>query len=265
MEEKGCSVEILLDTIGDVLTYPYLIDLVKKLKKTNGVKSVALETHGLLLTKKLVDRLAEAGLDRVNLSIDMLNQDKARYLYGTPIYDIERITRVVEYLVKETPIDLHVTPLWLPGINDNDIIEVLNWAMRIGAGKKWPPVTVQKFIRHRYGRGHWIREIPWSHFWRYLERLENIIGVKLRYDMSEWGMHYAQRIRQRVSKGDLLEVKVFAKGWLRGEYIGVTRDFLLAIYPRSGVRLKTGLDYLVEVVDVKDSIYSAKVVKQIYT
>lgn len=260
VEEKGCNVEILLDTVGDVLTYPFLVDLVRELKKLNGVKSVALETHGLLLSRRLVDRLAEAGLDRVNLSIETLDPEKAKYLYGTPVYDVKRVTEVAEYMVKETSIDLHVTPLWLPGINDDDIIDVINWAVRIGAGKKWPPVTVQKFVKHKYGRGRGLRTVSWSKFWKFLEKLEKRLGLKLKWTMDEWRMHYAKSISKILKEGDLVEVKVVSRGLFRGEFLGTYwGKVLVAVAPTRRVRLSTGKYYLAEVVSSKNCLYTVKV------
>lgn len=260
--DKGCSVEALLDTVGDVLTYPYLVDLVKELKNLPGVKTVALETHGMLLSKELVDRLAEAGLDRVNLSIETLNPEKARYLYGTPAYDVRRVMEVSEYIVRETTIDLHVTPLLLPGINEEDVVEVINWALRIGAGKRWPPVTVQKFIKHKYGRGKGIREMTWDEFWKYVETLEEKLGVRLRWTMDEWGMHYAKRATSVLGKGDVVEVVVISRGWIRGEFLGLYNDKALVAVNPGRYRVRIGDSYTVRIVEDKDGLYLADIVSR---
>ncbi|MEM3926406.1 MAG: radical SAM protein [Desulfurococcaceae archaeon] len=221
---KGHGVEALIDTIGDALTYPYLVELVYMLKKIPGVSSVAIETHGALLSKQLIDRLNEAGLDRINLSIDTLNSEKAKMLYGIPYYDLGRVVKLAEYIVKETNIDLHVTPLWLPGLNDEDVENVVKWALRIGAGKKWPPVTIQKPIKHKYGR--WpsgVRKVSWSEFWNWLERLERKLGTRLKWNMDEWGMRYSKRINIGYRIGDVVAVNIVARGWVKGEYLGVTK------------------------------------------
>lgn len=262
IERKGCNVEVLLDTVGDVLTYPYLVELVRELKEINGVKSVALETHGLLLTRRLVDKLAEAGLDRINLSIETLNAEKARYLYRTPAYDVKRVMEVAEYVAKETVIDLHVTPLWLPGINDEDVVEVLEWAIRIGAGKRWPPVTLQKFVKHKYGRGKGLRSVTWREFWRFVENLENKLGTRLRWEMHEWDIHYARSIDVILERGDVVDVEIIARGWLRGEFLGVYAEkVLVAVTPARRARLSVGSHYLVEVVDNKHGLYIARALK----
>lgn len=260
---KGCYVEALIDTIGDVLTYPYLVELVKSLKGISGVKSVALETHGLLLSKRLVDRLHEAGLDRVNLSLETLNSNKAKLLYGTPAYSVEKVIEVCEYLVRETSIDLHVTPLWLPGINDEDVEQVLEWALRIGAGKKWPPVTVQKFIKHKYGRGRGLREVSWSDFWRFIEFLERKLGVRLKWSMEEWGMTYTRRVEGPIKLGDVVEIVVTSRGWLRGEYLGVCRDKCLVAISPGKLKVKIGGSYLARVKSVKDTLYIVELLREV--
>ena len=259
---KGCCIEALIDTIGDALTYPYLVELVKMLKNTSGVRSVALETHGMLLSKRLVDRLNEAGLDRVNLSIETLNPEKARFLYGTGAYNLVNVLRVAEYLVRETSIDLHVTPLWLPGVNDEDVERVLEWALKIGAGKKWPPVTVQKFIKHKYGRGRDLRGVSWPEFWRFIERLEKKIGVRLKWDMRDWGMFYTSSLKSVLRSGDVVRVTILSRGWLKGEYLGVYRDLRLVAVRTSGVRIRIGEEYLVRVISARNNLYITSVLEK---
>ncbi len=219
---KGVRVEALIDGVGDPFTYPRLPELVEALKETGWVSTVAAETHGATLTESLVDRLWEAGLDRINLSIDTLDPEKARLLTGTPWYNVERVKRLAEYVARETGIDLHVTPVWLPGVNDRDVEEVVKWAYRIGAGKRWPPVTVQKYVAHKHGRRPpGVREPSWEEYWRWLQRLEEKLGLRLHWSMEEWGMRYAPRVPNPLPRGSRTAVQVVARGWLRGEWLAV--------------------------------------------
>jgi len=254
-QAKNVVVEALIDGVGEPLTYPWIVELVRKLKETGWVKTVAVETHGAPLSRQLIDRLAEAGLDRVNFSIETLDPDKARKLYGAPWYDLNRVISLIEYLVKETPIDLHVTPVWLPGVNDEDIPKIIKWALKIGAGKKWPPATVQKYVVHKYGRKlKGVREVSWADFWRWLESLEQKLGVKLRYTMEEWGMRYAPQIEPPVRVGEVVRLQVVARGWLRGEAIGVLlkHNWLATIAPAK--HLELGEIVKVKIVHDKDGI-----------
>lgn len=62
-------------TGGEPLLRKGICELVVMLKKINGITEVALTTNGILLNK-FVKKLAENGLDRINISLDTLNQKK---------------------------------------------------------------------------------------------------------------------------------------------------------------------------------------------
>ncbi|MCY0868178.1 MAG: radical SAM protein [Desulfurococcus sp.] len=259
---KGGGIEVLLDSMGDVLTYPWLVNLVEELKGVPGVSSVALETHGLLLSKTLIDRLNNAGLDRINLSIDTVSDEKAYYLYGTRYYSVSRIMKLAEYIARETSIDLHVTPLWLPGVNDDDVTELVKWAVQIGAGKKWPPVTIQKYVRHKRGRKlEGVREVSWREFWAWISRVEEETGLKLHWTMEEWGMRYTKRLALPARRGDRITVEVAGRGLFKGEYLGVAEkkgtSFLVAVFPGRRL-LKPGSMVTVEVIEDRDGLITGR-------
>ena len=51
-----------------------LPDLIKNLKKINGIEIVSLTTNGVLL-EKFTENLISAGIDGINLSLDTLNEE----------------------------------------------------------------------------------------------------------------------------------------------------------------------------------------------
>lgn len=257
---KGPGLEALIDTVGDPLTYPYLVGLVRELKELPYVNVVAIETHGALLSKSIVDRLDEAGLDRINLSIDTLDREKAVFLQGVKWFDVKKVMDVAKYIVENTNIDLHVTPLWIPGINDKDVIEVVKWAVNIGAGKKWPPVTIQKYNVHKFGRKiPGVKPLSWSSFWRKLRELEKTIGVRLSWSMEEWGMKYMKKIPSPLRKGEVVLAKVIGRGWLRSEYLGYVpgkRRFVTIIgLPKNVYPENNGIEVFIRIVEDKDGIF----------
>ncbi|MFQ6074012.1 MAG: radical SAM protein, partial [Candidatus Bathyarchaeia archaeon] len=115
------EIEAHIDTVGDPLTYPRIVDLVHELRQTRGVKTVSMQTHGALLNEKLLDRLSSAGLSRINFSIDALDSQLAKKLADTEWYDVERITDLTRYITENTSIDLLLSPVWVPNINDQEI------------------------------------------------------------------------------------------------------------------------------------------------
>ncbi len=256
---KGVGLEALIDTVGDPLTYPYLPKLVRELKKIPQISSVAIETHGALLTKKIIDKLDDAGLDRINLSIDTLNEDKARFLQGVKWFNVRKVMELAEYLVKNTSIDLHVTPVWIPGINDDDVIEVVKWALKIGAGKKWPPVTIQKYNVHKFGRRiPNVKPMGWQEFWRKLEDLEKKLGIRLRWGMDEWGMRYMPRVPNPMKKNDIVVATIIGRGWLKGEYLGYVpgkKRFLTIVNFRHKLDMENRVNVYVKIIDDKDGIF----------
>lgn len=257
--EKGVAVEALIDGVGEPLSYPWLPRLVRLLKSIPLVASVAAETHGETLTRELVDRLEEAGLDRINLSIETLDPEKARRLAATPWYDVERVKRMAEYIARETSIDLHVTPVWLPGVNDEDVVEIVEWAYRIGAGKRWPPVTVQKYIAHRHGRRPpGVQEPSWEEYWSWLRELERRTGRRLTWSMEEWGMRPAPRVRHPLRRGQVAKLQVVGPGWLRGELLAATLD-MKRLVTLVGVRgLEPGDVALARITRDRDGIFIAR-------
>jgi cyclic pyranopterin phosphate synthase len=66
-------------TGGEPTVRAHIVDLVRAITQVPGVRSLSMTTNGVLL-KKLAQPLAEAGLQRINLSLDTLNPDKFQHL-----------------------------------------------------------------------------------------------------------------------------------------------------------------------------------------
>lgn len=66
-------------TGGEPTIRPNLVELVREIANTPGIKDLAMTTNGLLLPK-LAQPLAAAGLRRVNISVDTLDAKKFRQL-----------------------------------------------------------------------------------------------------------------------------------------------------------------------------------------
>ncbi|NLE90830.1 MAG: radical SAM protein, partial [Dehalococcoidales bacterium] len=66
-------------TGGEPLMRPNLEVLVRMLKSIEGIEDISMTTNGITLAKH-AQALAEAGLDRVNISLDSLKEDKFKYM-----------------------------------------------------------------------------------------------------------------------------------------------------------------------------------------
>ena len=260
-ERKGVRVEALLDGVGEPLTHPGTLRLIEALRSSPRVWRIALETHGGFLTRRLIERLDRAGLDRINLSLDTLDPEKARLLTGAPWYDPRRIARLVEYTVENTRIDVVLTPVVVPGINEDDMRDLIEFARSLGLGKKsgWPTgVLIQKYEHHRYGRHPpGVRPWSWKRFYRWLERLERETGYPLRPGMEELGIRRAPSLPVPYRPGDIVEVRVLGPGWHRGELLAVDAPGrrVIALYCR---RCRLGDVVAARVVRSRDNIIVAR-------
>lgn len=217
-------IEAHIDTVGDPFTYPRIVDLVQALSEVKGVNVISVQTHGPLLNEHLLDELSEAGLSRINLSIDALDPELARKLAGNEWYDVERVMELARYIVENTRIDLLIAPVWVPTINDSEMPKIIRFAIEIGAGKRWPPLGIQKYEAHRRGRRPpKVRAMRWREFYAQLRRWEREFGVKQILRRSDFGIHKRPALPIEHQVGEKLWVRVIGPGWLKGEVIAVER------------------------------------------
>jgi cyclic pyranopterin phosphate synthase len=120
-------------TGGEPTVRAHIVDIVRGITTTPGIRSVSLTTNGMLLSK-LADPLAAAGLGRVNVSIDTLNLAKFKRM--TRGGDMETVWEGI--LAAEaaglTPVKLNAVVV--RGYNEEDVVDLANltrehhWQMR---------------------------------------------------------------------------------------------------------------------------------------
>jgi cyclic pyranopterin phosphate synthase len=80
-------------TGGEPLVRKGIVDLVEMIASIEGVKDLAMTTNGLLLDK-FAHKLAIAGLNRINVSLDTLNPEK--FSHVTRGGDVKEVIRGIE-------------------------------------------------------------------------------------------------------------------------------------------------------------------------
>ena len=217
------AIEAHIDTVGDPLTYPHIIELVHGLYQTKGVETVSMQTHGVLLNEKLLDRLSSAGLSRINLSIDTLDSKLAKKLADTKSYAVNRIIDLTKYIVENTSIDLLLSPVWVPNVNDQEIPRIIELASKVGAGKRSPPLGIQKYTVHKHGRKvKGIKAMRWKQFYAKLRAWEKLCKIKLVLRPEDFGIHRRLRLPILYRKLEKVKLHVTSPGWLRREKLAVT-------------------------------------------
>ncbi|MCA1029536.1 GTP 3',8-cyclase MoaA [Bacillus timonensis] len=111
-------------TGGEPLMRNNLPELIRKISQIEGVDDVAMTTNGSLLPKFLKD-LKEAGLDRVTISLDSLNDDIFGKLNGRGV-KVETILEGIEAASK-AGLGVKINMVVQKGVNDSEIIPMAKY------------------------------------------------------------------------------------------------------------------------------------------
>ncbi len=250
------DIEAHIDTVGEPAMYPQLVELVDGLSKNASVKTVSMQTNGTLLNTKLIDELETAGLSRINMSIESVDPVLAKKIAGTDSYNLERVLEIAEYIAQNTDIDLLIAPVWLPGINDEEIPKLIEFAIRIGAGKKWPALGIQKFLPHKYGRRPDIKSMGWDEFYSRIRKWEGIFSAKLVLTPQDFGSYECKSIPRMFKRHEKVKVRIVGPGWMKGEKLALARDRVLTVVD-AGL-IPVGKELFVRMERVVDGVYIAR-------
>ncbi|MBI4447565.1 radical SAM protein [Candidatus Woesearchaeota archaeon] len=247
---KEIGIEANIDSVGEPTTYSQLISLVEGLKKISRVKRVSMQTNGTLLDETKINALEKAGLDRINLSINALEQQCAKMLSGTTTYAIEKIMRLAE-VISKTKIELWICPVWIPKMNDKEIPEIILFAKKIGA-----KVGIQKYEEYRHSRK--IKKVETLNWWKFYKQInvwEKETGMKLDYRKGEGQITKAKRIPPAFKKNEKIYVDIKASGWLKNQMIGVAKNRCVTI---NNCKAEIGDKISVRIIEDKNEIYLAE-------
>ena len=112
----GLGFEKIRLTGGEPTVRLHVVELVREIAATPGIRQVAMTTNGLMLDK-LAHPLAEAGLERVNVSIDTLNPEKFKKL--TRWGDVEDVWLGIQ-AAEEAGLGVKLNAVVVRGYNDTD-------------------------------------------------------------------------------------------------------------------------------------------------
>ena len=218
------GLEAHINAQGETLLYPEIVELVADIAKIRQFKAISIDTNGALLTRKLVDELAEAGLTRFNLSLNALDSKIASKMAGCP-HNVDKVVEIAKYIPKKT--DLIIAPLYLPGYNDEELPKLAKFALEIGAGKDCPPIGIQNFLPYKLGRNP-VKGISMDDFYDKLRGLEKEFDVKLIFE--GWsGLKETKPLPKPFKKGDLVKATIVCDGRLKYEKLAVSNDRVISI------------------------------------
>ncbi len=116
----GLGVKKIRLTGGEPLLKPDLLNIIRFISGTEGIEDISLTTNGFFLAKKAA-KLKEAGLNRVNISLDSLNQKKFQEITGSG--SLEKIMAGMEAALQAELTPLKINMVVIKGVNDAEIAD----------------------------------------------------------------------------------------------------------------------------------------------
>ncbi len=238
VEFKGSkNIDAHINAQGEPTLYADMVELVRDIMSINGVKRSSIDTNGTLLSKQLVDEFADAGLTRINLSLNALYPEKAQKLAGYP-YNLNKVIDIARYI--PTKMDLIIAPVWMPGFNDEELPKLAKFAEEIGAGKSCPSIGVQNLLNYRFGRNP-VESVPLEEFYRKMRDLEQKHDIKLIFDKEDFEVEDLPELPKPFKKGQVVDAEIVLPGRIGNEKLAVANNRLISIpncYEEEGTKVK---------------------------
>lgn len=114
-------------TGGEPLLRRDILGIVRGIKSVPGISEVSMTTNGALLTN-LAESLREAGLTRVDVSLDTLESETCKLITGTNA--LERVVVSIKDAIKAGLSPVKVNMVVLKGVNDDQIWNMIDFAKK---------------------------------------------------------------------------------------------------------------------------------------
>jgi len=227
--QKCKNVEMHINAMGEPLLYSPLAELVKKLKKIKGVKTISMDTNGSLFTEKKIDELVKAGITRFNVSMNAFSSSTSEKIAGI-VYPIEHVKKMCKYIARKC--DILLAPVWLHEINDKDIEQIIKFSKeleKIRPQQKVPFIGVQNFLEYDHGKNP-VKEQNWETFFELLEKLGKKHKMILKLSREDFGIEQCNVLEKPFNKGDVVEAEIVCDGMLRNEKLATAEGRIIAIH-----------------------------------
>ncbi len=116
-------------TGGEPLVRSGIIDLVRMISAVEGIQDISMTTNGTLLAEYVED-LVDAGLHRINISLDTLKYERFKQITRTG--DLAHALKGIQAAMKAglNPVKINMVPM--QGINDDEIIDFARMTIEAG-------------------------------------------------------------------------------------------------------------------------------------
>lgn len=136
-------------TGGEPLLRKNIESFIERVSRVDGIKDIGITTNGVLL-KKYAKVLHEAGLKRVNVSLDSLDQNKFRTI--TRLGSLKEVLEGIEEAQRVGLNPVKINVVVMRGINDDEIEKFAMWSMDV-------PYQIRFIEFMPIGHNNWKKEL----------------------------------------------------------------------------------------------------------
>jgi len=218
-EKKSNNIEVHINPQGEPLLYKPLPELICDLKSIPAVKKISMDTNGVLLSEKLIDVLVKSGLTQLNISLNAIDSKIAGKLADKP-YNTEKVLNAAIYASKK--IDVILAPIWLSGINDDEIDKILEKCIKYNLKP-----GIQNFLQYKHGRNP-AKGKTMDKFYEKLKKWEEKHKISLHMDKNQFGIT-SEPISNPFKKNENVAVDIVCEGRFKNEFLGVARNRTISV------------------------------------
>lgn len=266
IDYKGISdIEIHIDGQSEPTLYPHLLQLIGEFKKDPRIAIISMQTNGMPLTQNFIRNLEKSGLSRINLSINSLNLNKSQYLAGTSKYNLNQIKQITKIIAKSS-INLLISPVWIPGLNDEDIEEIISFVSDLNLKSNFPVLGIQNYLKYKFGRKmKHVKMVNKRKFKEKLEYWEEKFEISpLFLSPADFGTHPARKFPNIFNKGEIIELdfilpgRILSKNIKKREMLGSAKNRIIQVM--NSIR-EVGERIPIKIIKTKDNIYYGQELK----
>ena len=113
-------------TGGEPLVRKGVVDFIKKLREIKKLEDISLTTNGFFLSE-YAEKLKDAGLNRVNISLDSLQEEKYKKI--TRGGSLEKALKGISSALKAGLLPIKINTVLIRGINDDEVEDFVRLAL----------------------------------------------------------------------------------------------------------------------------------------
>ena len=147
--------------------------------------------------------------------------------------------------------ELNLTPVYIPKINDEEIPKLIKLAKSLDCN-----ILIQKYETYKYSRKiRKANDLTFYKFYKKLEEWEKEYNIKLKYNSFKFNIKKTKPLEKAFDINEVIVAEIILPGWYKNQMIASSRNRLITILDckkplNSKIRIK--------IINNDNNIYLAK-------